>query len=995
MSRSVAALRILVQAGTKEFHVDMDKINAKVVDFGNKANAAGNHAASGIQGASAAIRIAEGNLTNNVRAVERFLANVLGLGPALQAIFPVLGAIAFAGVLVKLGEETKKFFTTIRDAPEKARAGFDAITQSTRVTNDGLRVTGDLLQNEINKLEGKRQNTLKLELDLAREAADNLAKALDKDIEKLNQLLKENETGLMERLFGAASDKGLREELGGKTGTGGFTGERRAIERNYQEQIAAEKDKTKQAALRAALDAALHTADMQMVKELERQKAILVEESKAKTIEVTKHFEIGGDEVQKVVVPGANNQKILEEYKGAIDALKEQDQFIDLQGDVTNKEGRKRSDEANRANAESDRPLDNKLKELDAAIAGAKLKLNAAGLSEVEKVIANAQGNALKAIEEVNKALTHQSQLSKGISPADEQKIKSRELTLAQTESEEKWKNKLAETTAKITDETRAQNLLTAAIGRGYEAVKQAAVETAVMKEVTPQRYEDFLKSGANAADVMRVRAAAEAAYEAKHRAELAQTADSLKDQIGLERLLSQTQAQGMAVVQLATLQYNLALLAEKGATKEVLDAEVALFAARRENDAAKEITKINQQIEALDRLAAATAKGAEAARQAALESKYVAIQRKGDISIPGVLGIGAEELAQRTADWKAHQLEIEKSVSGQVNGYGDALAKLDAEKKYLLENKDLYQSTADVVRVLRDLEDERLKLLVKQTLEQRTALDGVRAFFLEMQEQAKSTASIIYEAMNRGLDGVAANLAKLMTGQRTEWSKMLKGLGESMVQESVKSSLQTGIGGLGKALGIKLPTSLTGKVDGSSAERALWVRLAGAANLGTGAGTGGTGTIFGNGGILGTGNVPTAGAPNGSQSSGGFWGNLLHLLIPGLSTGKSPGGGGSVADMNDWGGFMADGGSVSPGMTYMVGESGPEMFSPSSHGSIVPNGKMGGDTHNWHIDARGSTDPVATRSQVEAGIRAAHASAISSSVRANHDMARRTPRTA
>lgn len=40
-----------------------------------------------------------------------------------------------------------------------------------------------------------------------------------------------------------------------------------------------------------------------------------------------------------------------------------------------------------------------------------------------------------------------------------------------------------------------------------------------------------------------------------------------------------------------------------------------------------------------------------------------------------------------------------------------------------------------------------------------------------------------------------------------------------------------------------------------------------------------------------------------------------------------------------------ANGGSVSAGHSYMVGENGPEMFVPSGSGSIIPNSKMGGVT--------------------------------------------------
>ncbi len=40
-----------------------------------------------------------------------------------------------------------------------------------------------------------------------------------------------------------------------------------------------------------------------------------------------------------------------------------------------------------------------------------------------------------------------------------------------------------------------------------------------------------------------------------------------------------------------------------------------------------------------------------------------------------------------------------------------------------------------------------------------------------------------------------------------------------------------------------------------------------------------------------------------------------------------------------------AVGGPVSPGESYLVGEKGPEVFSPRSGGTISPNSAMGGDT--------------------------------------------------
>jgi hypothetical protein len=59
------------------------------------------------------------------------------------------------------------------------------------------------------------------------------------------------------------------------------------------------------------------------------------------------------------------------------------------------------------------------------------------------------------------------------------------------------------------------------------------------------------------------------------------------------------------------------------------------------------------------------------------------------------------------------------------------------------------------------------------------------------------------------------------------------------------------------------------------------------------------------------------------------------------------------------FGGFRAEGGSVTAGKAYVVGEQGAEMFVPSSNGTIVPNGGMGGSTIN--ITVNGAIDAEGT----------------------------------
>lgn len=55
------------------------------------------------------------------------------------------------------------------------------------------------------------------------------------------------------------------------------------------------------------------------------------------------------------------------------------------------------------------------------------------------------------------------------------------------------------------------------------------------------------------------------------------------------------------------------------------------------------------------------------------------------------------------------------------------------------------------------------------------------------------------------------------------------------------------------------------------------------------------------------------------------------------------------------FGGGRASGGTVRGGTSYLVGERGPELFTPNRSGSIAPNGSMGGSTVVVNVDASGT----------------------------------------
>jgi hypothetical protein len=71
---------------------------------------------------------------------------------------------------------------------------------------------------------------------------------------------------------------------------------------------------------------------------------------------------------------------------------------------------------------------------------------------------------------------------------------------------------------------------------------------------------------------------------------------------------------------------------------------------------------------------------------------------------------------------------------------------------------------------------------------------------------------------------------------------------------------------------------------------------------------------------------------------------------------------GGAISGL--FGGGKATGGMVTGGTTYLVGEKGAELFTPSTSGFITPNGGFGGGT-TININVSGAIDPISTARQI------------------------------
>ncbi|MFZ9893128.1 MAG: hypothetical protein ACO3E4_05640 [Candidatus Nanopelagicaceae bacterium] len=89
--------------------------------------------------------------------------------------------------------------------------------------------------------------------------------------------------------------------------------------------------------------------------------------------------------------------------------------------------------------------------------------------------------------------------------------------------------------------------------------------------------------------------------------------------------------------------------------------------------------------------------------------------------------------------------------------------------------------------------------------------------------------------------------------------------------------------------------------------------------------------------------------------------GGIVNGLEAMIRLGKSIGG----AVSGVFGGGKAMGGPVNAGTTYLVGEQGPELFTPSTYGNIVPNNKLSTSGQTININVSGAIDPSSTARQI------------------------------
>jgi hypothetical protein len=802
-------------AGSRTFIQDVEVAKTKLREFGAVGASVNTGMVSGTKATTASIKAMEGGFANNNKAAAAFINTVLGGAPIMQAAFPIVGGLAFAGMLETVGTKVVDYFKKLEEAPARTAEAFRGITEPLEKENDQLQVTNDKLAMEIGKLSGHPGNGLQLALHEAWVVADKLEATVSKTLKELGEVQKKEGISALSAFFtGSADTEGDEAEVKR------FTDSMARIDAEGMASVRAAKtrddaNKAQEAWNKRALDA----LDLEIKK---------YETLTAKTRELQNlHLGISNVPGWMANPNGPDRSVQLSEQNGTLTTLQGLRDRYALSADEASMQGKipglQAADEAHKKQEAEDK----KRQEQE----NRRSKADQADWSHLIEERAHVKEQFLSAMEKID---------------VEEQEAVRQE-----------W------------EKARSMN-------EGF--MGPVAVDPEKLK---------FLHD----------------TFDQKRIAESAREAKKFWDDLnaGLAKAMEQER-------------------------KEQLERERA---AERANERVADIT---------------------------LQSKREGLNRgsKTDEDLAKQGGLTGIDLVNE-------EYRIRMKLASDLAKIEDeriAKEKNDDERRKLTAEKE-----AALAKATGEAEAEREKGLA--ALRQK----DMRDFFQEMRTEAETTGHILYNALHSALDRTSDQLAKLVTGQKTDFGKTVQNVGEGMVKDGIKSAMSQGLGKLGSMLGIKAPH---GKPDFSKANPGHVIvdnPAGGPAAAVSGGGLSGlAGLVKGAGGDgAGAGDDQGSGAGGFLKTASGLLGTVLKF-----------------------GGFMAGGGDVDPGQSYIVGEHEAELFTPRTAGSITPGSKLGTGGPTYHIDARGSD--LGAGNRVARAIEAAHHAAVSQSVAAHADRKSRTP---
>ncbi len=207
-----ASLASSLQGAANVERAALDSVIQKHVELGgavkqleSQITSATAHIVPEMAASSAAIRVFEGSMP--IRAVERFAATTLGLGPIMRAAFPVVGAIALGEVLFHVAGEVKKLYDNFIELKEVQEAVAEVEERLAHATISSWEKTQHLAAEHLKNM-GHFVEAAKLEASTLRSTPIELGEFLKTDEidKKLKELPKEAREALKQTFTSITPD---------------------------------------------------------------------------------------------------------------------------------------------------------------------------------------------------------------------------------------------------------------------------------------------------------------------------------------------------------------------------------------------------------------------------------------------------------------------------------------------------------------------------------------------------------------------------------------------------------------------------------------------------------------------------------------------------------------------------------------------------------------------------------------------------------------------
>jgi lambda family phage tail tape measure protein len=202
-------VNVVLTVNSANFSAGINQLKGKLTELSGTSKNTSHSMVTDVQATSGALRLMEGGMTGNIRAAERFLASIKGVGAALQFIYPAIGIIAVGSVIAKAATELINFTKKTKEAGAEFRASFQEMQNSARLSNDELAKTNINLENQIAILTGKHENVAAAELIEARIQADNLAISAAHAAKEMKELLEKGQGSFLTKAISAGGSNEL------------------------------------------------------------------------------------------------------------------------------------------------------------------------------------------------------------------------------------------------------------------------------------------------------------------------------------------------------------------------------------------------------------------------------------------------------------------------------------------------------------------------------------------------------------------------------------------------------------------------------------------------------------------------------------------------------------------------------------------------------------------------------------------------------------------